>query len=99
MDDALAEVRLQFRQRCSGDLLTLRAAMRQPQALTAASFQTMVHRMAGIAGSLGFTPLGAAAAAVDRACSRRASIDPAGLRRLEIALSEVADPLCDPAAQ
>nr|WP_283816641.1 Hpt domain-containing protein [Phenylobacterium glaciei] len=99
VDDALVEVRRQFRQRCSGDLRALRSAMREPRGIAATSFQTMVHRISGIAGTLGFPELGAAAVEVDRDFSRDAEISLAGLQRLEIALAEVAEPPGDLSAR
>ena len=99
MDDALVEIRRQFRQRCGSDLRTLRGAMREPGGIAATSFQTMVHRISGIAGTLGFRELGAAAVEVDRDCSRDAEASLAGLQRLEIALAEVADPPGDLSAR
>lgn len=99
MDDALAQVREQFRRRCGDDLQSLRAAMQAPQGLGTVSFQTMVHRISGISGSLGFPKLGAVAAEIDRTCSRGAGVDPTGLQELEIALAEVVSPYGDAPAR
>lgn len=92
MDDPLLAVRQQFRTRCADDLRSLRAAIRDPDAFVTPAFQRMVHRISGIAGSLGFPQLSTLAAEIERACRQGAAPDEELLLLFEESLSGTAAP-------
>ena len=61
MSDAFALLRTQFIDRCRDDLAEL-----SRERVDSEAFATLVHRLAGTAGSFGFPELSAAAGAVDQ---------------------------------
>jgi HPt (histidine-containing phosphotransfer) domain-containing protein len=90
MDDAFRSIVLRFRQRCSVDLVQLRATSTEPARIADPAFHVMIHRLSGMAGSVGFGELSRAAADVDDALAGNGVPERAQLSRLEACLSDVA---------
>jgi HPt (histidine-containing phosphotransfer) domain-containing protein len=92
MNDTFALIKEQFRRRCGADLAWLRRGLTEPAELTDPKFQMMIHRLAGMAGTMGFHDLSRFAAEMDDALLTGSTPNPDDLRRLETALSEIAVP-------
>lgn len=86
--DAFAALKLKFRARCADDLAVLSAAA--PGAAAGADLRQRIHRLAGMAGSLGFDELGRMARAVDILLQASDALDGAEVEALRGALVDVA---------
>jgi HPt (histidine-containing phosphotransfer) domain-containing protein len=64
-EDAFAAIRARFRERCHADLALVRRALIDSEISATPPFRLHIHKLAGLAGSLGFPQLGALAADVD----------------------------------
>ena len=86
MSDPISQLRADFVRRCRGDLKRLALASPDDD-----DFASITHRLAGAAGSFGFSSLSEAAAAVDH--SIRSGEQPAtnGVDLLMCELARVAD--------
>lgn len=82
-DDPLAPLRARFRDRCAEDAARLRAHLAGEEE---AELEQLVHRLAGAAGTFGYTALGEAAQAADATFA-------AGERPSPEALADLADHL------
>jgi HPt (histidine-containing phosphotransfer) domain-containing protein len=92
MDDGFKSIVLRFRGRCVADLAQLRKASAEPAGLADPAVHTMIHRLSGMAGSVGFRDLGRLAGKVDDALVEGRVPDPDLLRRLDAALADVSSP-------
>ena len=86
MPDVLDNLRERFKLRCAADIEVLRAALDDPSELGGDAFETMIHRLAGFAGSIGFPDLSILAAEIDEIIARGERPDVARLQSLEVAL-------------
>ena len=92
MPDALDGIRERFKVRCVTDIEVLRAALDNPSELAGSAFQAMIHRLSGLAGSIGYRDLSTLAAEIDETIVRGERPDVARLHCLEVALGAVIGP-------
>jgi hypothetical protein len=97
MSDPFGTIRERFRRRCADDLALVRASLIDPGELAGPKFQTVIHQMSGMAGSIGFDDLSRIAGEMDEVLAAGGVPEPADLHRLESALSDIATGL-DPSA-
>jgi HPt (histidine-containing phosphotransfer) domain-containing protein len=90
VDDPFNAIRTRFRERCNGDLALVRRALVEPGEAATPAFRTQVHRLSGLAGSLGYHRLSALAAELDDRLTDGASLDQDQLEQLEAALADAA---------
>lgn len=88
--DRLEALRQRFRKRCAEDLLALRAARSRLGGLAEEDMAFRIHRLAGLAGSLGYGELSRLAGLLDDQMSCRDPLDEAAVDPLEAELARVA---------
>ncbi len=87
MNHLLASLRARFLDRCVGDLERV-VRLRERDALNSEEMQVVVHRLAGAAGTFGFTAISDAAAECDDALAQGQAPDRSKVERLTAAIEE-----------
>lgn len=97
-DDVQAGLRRRFQTRCREDLSEVRAWRAGREVSADARMATIVHRMAGVAGSFGFHDLSRFASAIDDRLTLGLAPDPEDLAGFQAALRRAACPPAGPQA-
>ena len=89
-DDGLEPLRRRFWTRCADDLEVFRTVRNAARGLSDPAIASIIHRLSGLAGSLGYDELGRLARIVDDCLMEAAAPDPTDVDGLERELSRVA---------